>query len=83
VGVFAAVSVATACFTQGAVTDGLAVIPEGERKTCGIEHPTGTFVTTVKLADDGSVERAGIVRTTRKLFDGKVFVPAATLGQAA
>jgi 4-oxalomesaconate tautomerase len=83
VGVFAAVSVATACFTPGAATDGLTVIPEGERKTCGIEHPTGTFVTTVKLAADGSVERAGIVRTTRKLFDGKVFVPAAKLSRAA
>jgi len=83
VGVFAAVSVATACFTPGAVTDGLAVIPEGERKTCGIEHPTGTFVTTIKLGADGSVERAGIVRTTRKLFDGKVFVPAAKLSRAA
>jgi 4-oxalomesaconate tautomerase len=83
VGVFAAVSVATACFTPGAVTDGLAVIPEGERKTCGIEHPSGVFVTTVKLGADGTVERAGIVRTTRKLFDGKVFVPAARLSRAA
>ncbi|HUT49697.1 MAG TPA: 4-oxalomesaconate tautomerase [Alphaproteobacteria bacterium] len=84
VGVFAAVSVATACFTPGAVTDGIAVLPEGARKTCGIEHPTGTFVTTVKLSADGAqVERAGIVRTTRKLFDGKVFVPAAAFGRAA
>jgi 4-oxalomesaconate tautomerase len=83
VGVFAAVTVATACFTPGAVTDGMAVIPEGERKTCGIEHPTGIFVTTVKLSADGSVERAGIVRTTRKLFDGKVFVPAAKMSRAA
>jgi len=84
VGVFAAVTVATACFTPGAVTDGLAAIPAGERKICGIEHPTGTFVTTVKLSDDASqVERAGIVRTTRKLFDGTVFVPAARLGRAA
>ncbi|MDH3234943.1 MAG: 4-oxalomesaconate tautomerase [Alphaproteobacteria bacterium] len=84
VGVFAAVSVATACFTPGAVTDGIAVLPEGARKTCGIEHPTGVFVTTIKLSADGSqVERAGIVRTTRKLFDGKVFVPAAAFGRAA
>ena len=84
VGVFAAVSVATACFTPGAVTDGIAVLPEGARKTCGIEHPTGVFVTTVKLSADGSqVERAGIVRTTRKLFEGKVFVPAASFGRAA
>jgi len=79
VGVFAAVSVATACMLPGSVCDGVAVIPEGARKICGIEHPTGVFATTVQTAKDGSgttvVERAGIVRTTRKLFEGTVYAP--------
>ena len=75
IGVFAAVSLATACMTPGAVTDGMAILPDGTRKTCAIEHPTGTFVTSVQLdSTSTNVERAGIVRTTRKLFDGRVFV---------
>ena len=80
IGVFAALSVATACVLPGSVCDGIAVVPEGSRKMCGIEHPTGTFVTTAKVAHaaDGTVtiERAGIVRTARKLFEGSVYVPS-------
>jgi 4-oxalomesaconate tautomerase len=41
-----------------------------------IEHPTGTFEAAVQIAyaDDGPlVERAGIIRTARKLMDGVVF----------
>ena len=45
--------------------------------TLVVEHPTGTFDAAVRLgrAPDGSplVERAGIVRTARKLMDGTVF----------
>jgi len=79
IGVFAAVSVATACMIPNAVGADLARVPEGARKLCGIEHPTGTFTATVTLGDGGTpervVDRAGIVRTARKLFDGTVFVP--------
>lgn len=73
VGVFAAVSVATAATMPGSVCDGIAVVPAGDRKTCGIEHPSGVFATSILLGDDGQVERAGIVRTARKLFEGTVF----------
>jgi 2-methylaconitate cis-trans-isomerase PrpF len=41
-----------------------------------IEHPSGTFDAAVDLAlVDGVpvVERAGIIRTARKLMDGTVF----------
>lgn len=80
IGVFAAVSVVSACMLPGSVCDGIAVVPEGKRKTCGIEHPSGTFVTTVKVVQDANgapvVERAGIVRTARKLFEGAVYVPS-------
>jgi 4-oxalomesaconate tautomerase len=74
IGVLGAVSVATA-----------ALLPEGpaaevaeldEDGTVTVEHPTGTFDAAVRLAlVDGSpvVERAGIIRTARKLMDGTVF----------
>jgi len=87
IGVFAAVSVVSGCVLPGSVCDGVAVVPEGKRKTCGIEHPTGTFVTTVEVGRDANdavtVERAGIVRTARKLFDGKVYVPSTSPDRAA
>jgi 4-oxalomesaconate tautomerase len=40
-----------------------------------IEHPTGTFDARVSidLRDSPTVERAGIVRTARKLMDGVVY----------
>ena len=42
-----------------------------------LEHPTGTFEATVDLTTgpDGRpvIERAGIIRTARKLMDGVVF----------
>jgi 4-oxalomesaconate tautomerase len=46
--------------------------------TVTIEHPTGTFDAAVVLAlaaGEGGpvVERAGIIRTARKLMDGTVF----------
>lgn len=85
VGVFAAVSVATAAMLPGSVCDGLAVVPDGARKTCGIEHPSGIFETSVLVGADADgkpvVERAGIVRTARKLFEGRVF--PGPLGRAA
>ncbi len=87
IGVFAALSVATACVVPGSVCADIAVVPEGRRKICAIEHPTGKFVSTVTLSDDAGtgppVERAGIVRTTRKLFEGKVFIHSAPDDRAA
>jgi 4-oxalomesaconate tautomerase len=76
IGVLGAVSVATA-----------ALLPEGPAAevarldgsdTVTIEHPTGTFDAAVVLAPgpgDGGpiVERAGIIRTARKLMDGMVY----------
>ncbi|MDH4147039.1 MAG: 4-oxalomesaconate tautomerase [Acidimicrobiia bacterium] len=51
--------------------------PAAREVTLVVEHPTGTFDAAVRLVGeaDGSlrVERAGIVRTARKLMDGAVF----------
>ena len=50
----------------------------GKVKTLSVEHPTGEF--TVRLEIGGTeekpvVERAGLLRTARLLFDGQIFVP--------
>lgn len=78
IGVFAAVTVGTACVLPGSPAHALARLPEGPIKTLAIEHPTGAF--DVRLEIDGlpsqpTVKRAALVRTARALFDGVVFVP--------
>ncbi len=90
IGVFAAVTVATACVLPGSVAEGIAKVPAGREKSISVEHPTGEF--TVNLTVGGSaenpvIERAGLLRTARKLFEGKTFAHesawAATSKQAA
>lgn len=76
IGVFAAVTVATACVLPGSIAQGIARIPEGRDKSISVEHPTGEF--TVNLTVGGTaerpvIERAGLLRTARKLFEGKTF----------
>ena len=71
VGVFAAVSVATACLLKGSPAHGLAAIPSNGRFL--IEHPSGAVEVFLDVAPDGSVIGAGNIRTARKLFDGRVF----------
>lgn len=70
IGVFGAVSVATAALLDGTPASEVAQLAGTE--TIGLEHPTGTFDAVLTLAD-GHPERAGIVRTARKLMDGIVF----------
>ncbi len=76
IGVFAAVTVATACVLPGSPANRLATVPEGRDKTLSVEHPTGEF--SVRLVVGGTaeaplVESAGLLRTARALFDGTVF----------
>lgn len=89
IGVFAAVTVATAAVLPGTPAADVARVPEGRVKTLSVEHPTGEF--SVRIEVDGPAEapvvtRAGLLRTARKLFDGTAFAreaaPAA-LGKAA
>jgi 4-oxalomesaconate tautomerase len=80
IGVFAAVSVATACVLPGSPAHECATLPPGRMKTLSVEHPSGEF--TVRLEVGGSeaapvVERAGLLRTARLLFDGTLYVPQA------
>lgn len=82
IGVFAAVSVATACVLPGTIAHAMACLPEGMVKALDIEHPTGSFSVRLELggtADSPTVERGGLVRTARALFDGVVFPRAKRL----
>jgi 4-oxalomesaconate tautomerase len=85
IGVFAAVTVATACVLPGSPAARLARVPEGRDKTISIEHPTGEF--TVRIAVGGTaerpvIERAGLLRTARALFDGTAFPHETALAAA-
>jgi 4-oxalomesaconate tautomerase len=75
IGVLGAISVAASVFVDGSPAAECAIAPPTGHVR--LEHPTGTFDAVVEPgeADDGSltVERAGIVRTARKLMDGTVF----------
>lgn len=88
IGVFAAVTVATAAVLPGTPAAAVARVPAGRVKTLSVEHPTGEF--SVRLVVDGTadapvVTRAGLLRTARKLFDGTAFAlaPAAVLRREA
>jgi len=71
IGVFAAVSVATACTLPGSPAAGLAQLPSDGRFL--IEHPTGAAEVLIERDAAGQVIGAGTLRTARKLMDGKVW----------
>ncbi|MGG7519127.1 4-oxalomesaconate tautomerase [Allorhizobium undicola] len=71
VGVFAAITVATATRLSSGPAAALAVQPQDGRFL--VEHPTGDMEVFLDLAEDGAIRGAGNIRTARKLFDGMVF----------
>jgi 4-oxalomesaconate tautomerase len=83
IGVFGAVSVATACAYPGTVAAEYVAGGDGARlgaRRLDIEHPTGFFTVEMLLVDDGGrprVERSALLRTARALMRGEVLVPAA------
>jgi 4-oxalomesaconate tautomerase len=81
IGVLAAVTVATACVLDGSVTQGIAVVPDGNVKTVSVEHPTGEFSVELELDPDNpqTVTRAALLRTARLLMRGEAMVPASVL----
>src|SRR4029079_18687246 len=76
IGVLGAVSVATAAWLPGSPAASV-LRPGADRTRIVCEHPAGVFTAAIDatLHADGSldVQRAGIIRTARKLFDGIVF----------
>jgi 4-oxalomesaconate tautomerase len=82
IGVFAAVTVATAAALPGSPAHSVAVASGGHERTVTVEHPTGEF--TVNLTVGGTtqapvIEKAGLLRTARVLFDGTAYVPESRL----
>lgn len=79
IGVFGAVSVATACLVPGSVAYDVAEIDRGATHiTLDIEHPTGYFSVTLDVRREGDsvvVEHAALLRTARLLMRGDIFVP--------
>lgn len=71
IGVFAAVTVATAAGLPGSTAYDLANAAPGEMQR--VEHPSGATEVALAWARDGQVLRSGIVRTARKLMAGRVF----------
>jgi len=78
IGVFAAVSVATACLLPDSPAHSLARIPDGTTKLMLVEHPTGASpVSLTTDVHDGKtvVTEAATISTARALFEGRVLVP--------
>ncbi len=71
IGVFAGVSVATACTLNGSPAAALARVPADGRFL--IEHPSGAAEVLIERDASGAVIGAGTLRTARKLMDGLVF----------
>ncbi|MBL1436879.1 MAG: 4-oxalomesaconate tautomerase [Rhodobacteraceae bacterium] len=73
IGVLGAVSVATACLLPGSPANTMANVGEGAERNLAIEHPSGQMTVVATLDSAGMVASAAILRTARKLMDGKVF----------
>ena len=74
IGVLGALSVATAALLPG--TPAAEVAAPGSTDHFVLEHPTGLFEAAVSVSivgDIPTVDRAGIIRTARKLMDGYAF----------
>jgi 4-oxalomesaconate tautomerase len=80
IGVFGAVSVATACVVPGSVTAKIARVADtGRSRRLDVEHPTGFFTVEMNVETQGSsirVQRAALLRTARKIMAGNAFVAA-------
>lgn len=80
IGVFGAVSVATACVVPGSIASEIAGVAGGSgNKSLDIEHPTGFFTVDMSVTvagDQVTVHRAALLRTARLLMRGDVYVPA-------
>lgn len=79
VGVLAAVTIATACMTEGSVADGLAVTDAPQ--SLSIEHPSGEFSVALETDDTGKVIGAALIRTARNIMRGEVMIPASVWPQ--
>ncbi len=73
IGVMAAASVARACLLNGSIAFDIADRGTGQRRRLSIEHPSGEMTVVVRLDDGNEITDTAILRTARKLMDGRVF----------
>ncbi|HEX9736879.1 MAG TPA: 4-oxalomesaconate tautomerase [Thermoanaerobaculia bacterium] len=86
IGVLGAVSLATACLLEGSPAAEVAATPEGNPKLVSVEHPSGELSVELDVGMDGGiveVRRSALLRTSRRLFEGRVLVPSAVWPSAA
>ncbi|GAB1616961.1 4-oxalomesaconate tautomerase [Pseudomonas sp. NGC7] len=76
IGVFGAVSVATACRLEGSTAYQVAQSSNDEFSQISVEHPTGEFTVTADFKN-GALQRSGLLRTARLISRGQVYIPAA------
>jgi len=77
IGVFAALSVASACLLPDGPASEVAQVPTGSTKRMLIEHPTGVSPVSLEVDErSGEVIEGAIISTARLLFAGDVYVPA-------
>lgn len=80
IGVLGATSVAAACLIEGTVANKVSRATFSQNKNVlSIEHPSGAFTVEMQISaiENGTkILRSGLIRTTRKLMQGSVFVPA-------
>ncbi len=76
IGVFGAVSVATAALLPETPAATVARPEAGTGGTLVCEHPSGSFTVAIDIDTSGGahdIRRAGIIRTARKIMDGTAF----------
>lgn len=74
IGVFCAISVATACVMDGTVAYPIATPSAGSNRVLNVEHPLGATPALLEFNENGDLSSAGMLRTARKLFQGTVFI---------
>ncbi|WP_349600168.1 4-oxalomesaconate tautomerase [Thalassospira sp. NFXS8] len=69
---------AACALTPGSVADGLLTRPDSSPANVVLEHASGTIDVLVDfdLAETFTLKSAGILRTARKLADGRIYVPS-------
>ncbi len=78
IGVFGAVSVATACALPGSIASEIAPSGGDGARSFEIEHPTGFFTVSMEIESGPSgphVQRSALLRTARALMAGDLFIP--------
>ena len=77
IGVFGALTVATACYLDGSVAYSLSNFPKDDGVS-EVEHPSGKVEVDIEIdnqVDELRIVRSALLRTARKIMQGFVFMP--------